>query len=130
MVIPLGCIAQTEGIKPAFREKVVEAVQFLDGVDPLDPEVSYALNVMNARNAIMAVTRMAASEKEIEVADALRWSLIYYDLARKYGGMPDTGSFKENLDKETRARDFALTGVGMSAEKLYPTPKIKWDSQR
>jgi hypothetical protein len=125
----LNCYAQTEAVKPDFRGKVVEAVQLSDGVDPLDAEVSYALNLMNARNAVMAVVRMASTEKEIEAADALRSVLFYCDLARKYGQMVDNGKFKENLDLKSQARSFALAAVGTSTEKIYPTPKIRWNSR-
>ncbi len=106
-----------------FKEKVLEAVQDVDGL--YGPDISqfeYDLQHVQARNSTNALARIANGDAEWRVAGLVRGYFTQFEtcqIERRAG----SGDYRKCLDVANGARTKALEAANIDPARVYPKVK-------
>jgi hypothetical protein len=113
--------AQTVVSRPAFRAKLIEAVQDVDAMnDPVNFPLEEAMNRVHARRSIQELGRVAQSPMETNIAAHAAQYLqsVRTCIFARSTSTPE--SSRDCLDGADKERSVALRLAGIEGKSVYP----------
>jgi hypothetical protein len=116
--------AQAPTIHPAFRMKLIEAVQDVDALnDPLSFPIEEGMNRVQARRSVQELGRTAATPQEVNIAFHIAQHLLSVRTCIFSSSTSTSDATRDCFANADKERDLALKLAGMNSVAVYPHEK-------
>ena len=113
--------AQAPALHPAFRLKLIEAIQEVDAMnDPVSFPLEESMNRVQARRSVQELGRAAVSTLETNIAAHLAQHLLSVRTCIFGRSTSTPAATRECLDRADTERNIVLKLAGIDSKSVYP----------